>query len=276
MYTFWDDEVNESADSTGELHSVSESAVPEQSENESTVPEQSENDSTVPERSENESTVSEEPESDSAVSEQPESDSAVPETPEEEISRPEGYTEIGALESILFSMGDPVELNRLAEAIDKTPKETRALLETLRERYQSEDCGIQLLQLDNAYQLSTKKEYYETLIRIAKHPKKPNLTDVMMETLSIIAYKQPVTRSEIEKIRGVSCEHAVNRLMEYELIQELGRLQVPGRPILLGTTDKFLRYFGLDSTDELPVLSAVELEDFKAEAEAELQISVDV
>ena len=186
------------------------------------------------------------------------------------------YTKIGALESILFAMGDPVELPRLAEAIECTPKETEELLAALRERYLSDECGIQLLCLDGSYQLSTKKEYFHTLIQIAKHPRKPNLTEVMMETLSIIAYKQPVTRSEIEKIRGVSCEHAVNRLMEYELIQELGRLQVPGRPILLGTTDKFLRYFGLDSTEELPVLSAVELEDFKAEAEAELQVRVDV
>ena len=97
-----------------------------------------------------------------------------------------------------------------------------------------------------------------------------------METLSIIAYKQPVTKAEIEKIRGVSSDHAVNRLMDYELVRELGRLQVPGRPILFGTTDTFLRYFGMDSTTELPTLSAVEIEDFKAEAEAELRVTVDV
>ena len=181
-----------------------------------------------------------------------------------------------ALEAILFAMGDPVETERLADAIEKTPEETKQLLSGLKTRYEREDSGIQLLCLNDAWQLATKKEYYEQLIRIAKQPKKPALTDVMMETLSIIAYKQPVTRSEIEKIRGVSCEHAVNRLMEYELICELGRLQVPGRPILLGTTDKFLRCFGLDSTEELPVLSQVELEDFKAEAEAELQVQVDV
>ena len=180
------------------------------------------------------------------------------------------------MEAILFAMGDPVETDRLADALEKTPEETKALLAALKERYDTEDSGIQLLCLNDAWQLSTKKEYYAQLIRIAKQPKKPNLTDVMMETLSIIAYKQPVTRAEIEKIRGVSCEHAVNRLMEYELICELGRLQVPGRPILLGTTDKFLRCFGLDSTEELPVLSQVELEDFKAEAEAELQVQVDV
>ena len=181
-----------------------------------------------------------------------------------------------ALEAILFAMGDPVELSSLASAVGADRAETERLLFGLKERYEDEASGIRLLILEDRYQLCTKKEYYETLIRIARQPQKPKLTDVMMETLSIIAYKQPVTRSEIEKIRGVSCEHAVNRLLEYELICELGRLQVPGRPILLGTTDKFLRCFGLDSTEELPALTAVELEDLKAEAEAELPIPVDV
>ena len=183
---------------------------------------------------------------------------------------------LAALEAILFSMGEPVEVSRLADAAELSSEDTEKILHELKERCLKEDRGIQLLELDGSWQFATKKEYYEQLIRIARHPKKPVLTDVMMETLSIIAYKQPVTRSEIEKIRGVSCEHAVNRLLEYDLIRELGRLQVPGRPILLGTTDTFLRYFGLDSTEDLPVLSAVELEDFKAEAEAELQIRVDV
>ena len=102
------------------------------------------------------------------------------------------------------------------------------------------------------------------------------LSDVMMETLSIIAYKQPVTRIEIEKIRGVKCDHAINKLIEYNLVQELGRLDAPGRPILLGTTEEFLRNFGVDSTEHLPTISPVKLEDFKAEAEEEIQIRLDV
>lgn len=184
--------------------------------------------------------------------------------------------DMAALEAILFSMGDPVETSRLADAVGKDTDETVSLLEELREKYDAEESGIQLLRLDDSWQLTTRKEYYDALIRIAKQPKKPVLTDVMMETLSIIAYKQPVTRSEIEKIRGVSCEHAVNRLLEYDLIKELGRLQVPGRPILLGTTDTFLRCFGMDSAEGLPSISPVELEDIKAEAEAELQVRIDV
>ena len=100
-------------------------------------------------------------------------------------------------------------------------------------------------------------------------PKKPALTDVMLETLSIIAYKQPVTKAEIEKIRGVKCDHAINKLVEYELVRELGRLDAPGRPILFGTTEEFLRSFGVASTEELPMISPDKIEDFKKEAQEE-------
>ena len=108
------------------------------------------------------------------------------------------------------------------------------------------------------------------------HPQKPVLTDVMLETLSIIAYKQPVTKAEIEKIRGVKCDHAINKLVEYDLVRELGRLDAPGRPILFGTTEEFLRTFGVQGLDELPVLDPVQMEDFKAEAEEEIQLKLDV
>ena len=107
-------------------------------------------------------------------------------------------------------------------------------------------------------------------------PKKAVLTDVMLETLSIIAYKQPVTKQEIEKIRGVKCDHAINKLVEYELVKELGRLDAPGRPILFGTTEEFLRSFGVQAIDELPVMDPVQMEDFKAEAEEEIQLRLDV
>ena len=102
------------------------------------------------------------------------------------------------------------------------------------------------------------------------------LTDVILETLSIIAYKQPVTKLEIEKIRGVKSDHAVNKLMEYNLVQEVGRLDAPGRPLLFGTTEEFLRNFGVQGLDELPELDPVQIEDFKAEAEEEIQLKLDV
>ena len=98
----------------------------------------------------------------------------------------------------------------------------------------------------------------------------------MLETLSIIAYKQPITRLEIEKIRGVSCDHAVNRLVEFNLITEVGRKDAPGRPLLFGTTEEFLRSFGVKSLEELPELNAVQVEEFKQQAEAEVQLQLDV
>ena len=114
------------------------------------------------------------------------------------------------------------------------------------------------------------------MIKIAKQPKRQVITDVVLETLSIVAYKQPVTKVEIEKIRGVSCDHAVNKLLEYGLICELGRLDAPGRPLLFGTTEEFLRCFGVQSMDELPVLNSDQLEEFKTQAQEEMQLKLDI
>ena len=124
--------------------------------------------------------------------------------------------------------------------------------------------------------MCTKKQLYEYLIRVASQPKKQILTDVLLETLSIIAYKQPVTKQEIEKIRGVSSSHAVNKLVEYELVCEVGRLDAPGRPLLFGTTEVFLRNFGVNSLDELPRMEPEQVEEFRQEAEEELEIRLKV
>ena len=175
-----------------------------------------------------------------------------------------------AIEAILFTMGEPVDTMSIAKAIEQDKETTRKLIDGLRIRYEEENRGIRLLELEDSWQLCTKKEYYEILIRLASQPKKAVLTDVMLETLSIIAYKQPVTKAEIEKIRGVKSDHAVHRLVEYNLVAELGRLDAPGRPILFGTTQEFLRRFGVSSLAELPEVSTVKMEDFKAEAEAEI------
>ena len=129
-----------------------------------------------------------------------------------------------AIEAILFTMGESVELGRIADAIQLNEKETKKLLDELIKEYRSSsNIGMNIIELDGAYQMCTKPQMYEYLIRIAKQPKKRVLTDVLLETLSIIAYKQPVTKAEIEKIRGVSSEHAVSKLVEYNLVQELGR-----------------------------------------------------
>ena len=181
-----------------------------------------------------------------------------------------------AIEAILFTMGNSVELSRIADAIGEDKETTRKLIRHIMDSYREEGRGILIFELEQSYQMCTNKEYYDNLIRIAMHPQKPVLTDVMLETLSIIAYKQPVTKAEIEKIRGVKCDHAVNKLVEYELVKELGRLDAPGRPILFGTTEEFLRSFGVQALDELPAVDPVRLEDFKAEAEEEIQMKLDV
>ena len=181
-----------------------------------------------------------------------------------------------AIEAILFAVGDSVETEKLAKAIEQDKDTTKKIIYHIMDRYREEDRGIQIIELEESFQLCTKNELYEYLIRVAKQPRKIVLTDVVMETLSIIAYKQPITKLEIEKIRGVKCDHAVNKLVEYELVTELGRLDAPGRPILFGTTEAFLRHFGINSLEDLPSLNPVQIEDFKAEAEEEIQMKLDV
>ena len=178
----------------------------------------------------------------------------------------------GVIEAILFTMGESVELSRIAKALEEEEETVRNVIHQMMERYEKEDRGIHIIELDNAFQMCTKKETYEYLIRIAKQPKRHVLTDVALETLSIIAYKQPITKLEIEKIRGVKADHAVNKLIEYDLGTEVGRLNAPGKPILFGTTEEFLRRFSVQSVEELPSINPEKLEDFKAEAEDEVQL----
>ena len=182
----------------------------------------------------------------------------------------------GVIEAILFTMGESVELERIAAAIEHDEETTRKLINGLMDQYAEEGRGIRIIELDRSYQMCTKKEMYEYLIRIAKQPKRYVLTDVLLETLSIIAYKQPVTKLEIEKIRGVKSDHAVKKLVEYGLVEEVGRLDAPGRPLLFGTTEEFLRRFSVQSLDELPTLDPVRMEQFKEEAEDEAQLKLDI
>ncbi len=177
----------------------------------------------------------------------------------------------GAIEAILFAMGDAVKLGQIAEAIGQDETTTEGLLRRMQASMESSERGITLLELDGSWQLCTKKEYYEYLIRVILQPRKAVLTDVLLETLAIIAYKQPVTKAQIEKIRGVKSDHAVNKLIEYQLVRELGRMDAPGRPILFGTTEEFLRACGMVNLDDLPQLNAVQVADFQAEAEEELE-----
>lgn len=180
------------------------------------------------------------------------------------------------VEAILFAMGDSVEISKLADVTELTVKEIKNILALMQEEYEQEGRGICIMELEDSVQLCTKPDMYEYLIKIAKTPRKLTLTDSVLETLSIIAYKQPVTRLEIERIRGVSCDHALNKLLEYDLVKELGRLDAPGRPLLFGTTEQFLRCFGVKSIDDLPEMSTVQVEEFKLQAEAEASLQLNI
>lgn len=173
---------------------------------------------------------------------------------------------MAACEAILFSMGDAVEAVHIAQALEVSVETAENILTKMMNKYCDASRGIMLTMIDGAYQLCTKKEMYDYLIKIAHVPKPKELTDVMLETLSIIAYKQPVTRLEVERIRGVNSDHTINKLVEYNLICEAGRKDAPGRPILFATTEEFLRSFGIESTEELPELDSDVYEELKKEA----------
>ena len=181
------------------------------------------------------------------------------------------------VEAVLFFFFYSVERKKLASVLNMSDTETKALIGSMQEEYNSDvNRGITIVELEGSIQMCSKTEMYEHLMKIATVPKHYSLTDTVLETLSIVAYKQPVTRIEIEKIRGVNCDHAVNKLLEYGLITELGRLDAPGRPLLFGTTEEFLRCFGVKSLDELPTVSAERLEEFKKEAAEEIQLSLPI
>ena len=180
-----------------------------------------------------------------------------------------------AVEAVLFTMGQSVEIRQLAAALQCGNDAAEAAAERLKKQYEERQGGMQIIRLEDSYQMCTRADYYTNLIRVATAPKRQVLTDVMMETLAIIAYRQPVTKPDIEKIRGVNADHAVNRLVEYGLVCEVGRLDAPGRPALFATTEEFLRRFGVGSTEELPVMNPVQREEIRSEVEEELDVRLD-
>ena len=178
-------------------------------------------------------------------------------------------------EAVLFTMGRSVEVRQLAAAMGQSEDCARKAVLRLKNRYDKEKKGIQIIELEDAFQMCTRAQYYENLIRVASVPKRQVLTEVVLETLSIIAYRQPVTKMEIEKIRGVKSDHAVNKLIEYNLVCEVGRLDAPGRPALFATTEEFLRRFGIGSTEDLPGLNPEQEEEIKSEVAQELKLEME-
>lgn len=156
------------------------------------------------------------------------------------------------IEAVLFAAGDPVELERLADIVDVDKRSLREILKKMMDSYSYERRGIHIIRMEDSYQMCTNGVYAEYVSRLAEPPRKQNLSNAALEVLAIVAYKQPVTRSTIEHIRGVNCDYIVNRLIERNFIEETGRLDAPGRPILFGTTKHFMRSFGISELDELP------------------------
>ena len=158
------------------------------------------------------------------------------------------------VEALLFSLGRSVSAEEIAICLNMGRDGALLAAERLRIRYEERQGGLLIKKLEDRYQMVSHPKTYDGLIRVVKSPRKPMLSDVALETLSIIAYCQPVTKVEVERIRGVKSDHAVNRLVEFGLIEEVGRLDAPGRPMLFATTEEFLNRFGVDSLKDLPAL----------------------
>lgn len=175
------------------------------------------------------------------------------------------------IESILFASGDPIPLQRIAGALELPEETVQSVLRHMMDEYNRERRGIQLLQLDNAYQLCSRPEYADYIRRALDTRREPSLSPAAMEVLSIVAYNQPVTRGVVEQLRGVDCSGVINSLIEKGLIEERGTLDVPGRPRLYGVTENFLRCFCLGSIEDLPELEPARVPDEPEEHPEESQ-----
>lgn len=170
--------------------------------------------------------------------------------------------QIGIIESVLFMAGEPVKVKDIASLFEITGDQAQKLMEDVMKQYDSEYGGLKIVCLDGCYQLVTKKEYSSWIEKFLGVDKKKQLPSSLVETVAVVAYKQPITRAEIEYIRGVKCDYSVKKLLEYGLIEQAGKKDVPGKPFLYVTTPKFLRTFGISNLEELP---QVEIDEESAE-----------
>lgn len=184
---------------------------------------------------------------------------------------------VSCLEAVLFAMGEPIEIERLSQALQESETTLENALNVLRERYSSEDSGICLLKLENKYQICTKKKYADNIRAVIEVKKNAPLSQAAFEVLAIIAYNQPVTKAFVEQVRGVDCSSVISNLCQKSLIEEKGRLELPGRPLVYGTTSDFLRCFCLSGLEDLPALpqKEEESENNTENVESDLQLTVD-
>lgn len=175
-----------------------------------------------------------------------------------------------SLEALLFYAGDIIPQRRLSEICDADAFSIHMAINHLNEIYQATNSGIEVIEVDDGYQMCTAAKHLQVIQLYRQKPVKNILTQALIETLAIVAYSQPITRTQIEDIRGVRCEHVISKLLEYGLIEEVGRLSVIGRPILFGTTNEFLRHFGFRNLEEMPKIKEDLLEKFKEEVKQEM------
>lgn len=161
---------------------------------------------------------------------------------------------IKAAEAVLFASGEPVSAEKISALFEINKKESQKLMGEVASHINNADLGFELLVLDDSYQLVTKKEYYDYVKNALDMKRRVPLSPASLEVLAVIAYNQPVTKSFVEQVRGVDCTSVISSLVEKELIEERGRLELPGRPLLYGTTKNFLRCFSISSLEELPAL----------------------
>ena len=165
------------------------------------------------------------------------------------------------IESMLYVAGRVVKISEIATLLEMTPDEVETILTSLRDDYGNQARGIELIKVNDGYQLTTKKENYDYVVQLMDNRAKPTLSNAAMETLSIIAYNPRITRAGIEAIRGVSTDGTIYRLLEYHLIEEAGKLDAPGRPTTYRVSEEFLKLFGISNLDELPELPRYKLDE---------------
>ncbi len=161
---------------------------------------------------------------------------------------------ISALEAVLFASGDPISVERLSQVFENEPEDIEKLVKLLAEKLDGNNSGVRVVRLENTYQLVTREEHAEYIKKAFDIKRRTPLSPAALEVLAVIAYNQPVTRAFIEQVRGVDCSGVVSTLIEKGLIEERGRLELPGRPLLYGTTKTFLRSFSLNDLGDLPPL----------------------
>lgn len=174
------------------------------------------------------------------------------------------------IEALLFYAGDIISQKRLCEICDAEEINVHMAVYKLNENYAATNSGIEIIEVDDGYQMCTAPKHLGAIQQFRQKPVRHLLTQALIETLAIVAYSQPITRTQIEDVRGVRCEHAISRLLEFNLIEEVGRLNVIGRPILFGTTNDFLRHFGFKNLEDMPKIKEELLEKFKEEVKQEM------